>query len=135
MAWIDYFKKVNEQLAMLLAGTTEAGGAIPARVVADGGGSLTVDLAAVTAVVAGQKTVTTAGSHVALGSSTTLKSGVRVKALHGNTGWIYVGPDGVTSTTGCVLDAGEEVFVEVNDLATVYIDASVNGEGVSFIGG
>ena len=29
MAWIDYYKKVEEQLAMLLAGTTEAGAALP----------------------------------------------------------------------------------------------------------
>jgi hypothetical protein len=135
MAWTDYFKTVSEQLAMLLSGTTEAGVSIPARVVADGGGSLTVDLAPVTAVVHGQKTVTTAGTEVALGASTALKSGVRVKALHGNTGWIYVGGNPVTSSTGYVLDAGEEVFVEVSNLATVYIDASVNGEGVSFIGG
>ncbi len=29
MAWIDYYKQVEEQLAMLLAGTTEGGAAIP----------------------------------------------------------------------------------------------------------
>ena len=29
MAWIDYYKQVEEQLAMLLSGTTEAGVAIP----------------------------------------------------------------------------------------------------------
>jgi len=31
VAWIDYFKTMSEQLAMLLAGTTEAGVAIPSR--------------------------------------------------------------------------------------------------------
>jgi hypothetical protein len=126
MAWKDYYKKVGEQLAMLLAGTTEAGVALPARL---------VSLAPVTAIVHGQKTVTTAGTHVALGTTAALKTGVRVKALHANTGWIYVGDDGVAAATGFVLDAGEEVFVEIDDLATVFIDSSVNGEGVSFVGG
>lgn len=85
-------------------------------------------------VVYGQKTVTTAGTEVALGASTRLKSGVSIKAMHANTGWIYVGANPVTSATGYVLSAGEEVFVEVGNLSQIYIDASVNGEGVSYIG-
>jgi hypothetical protein len=111
---------------MLLGGTTEAGAALP---------GVPVALSAITVIVHGQKTVTTAGTEVVLGSSTALKSGVRIKALHANTGWIYVGANPVTLSTGFVLDAGEEVFVEVSNLATVYIDSSVNGEGVSYIGG
>jgi len=82
----------------------------------------------------GQKAVTTAGTEVALASSQAILSGVTIKALHANTGWIYVGTNPVTSTTGFVLDAGEQVFIEVANLATVYIDSSVNGEGVSYIG-
>lgn len=99
---------------------------------------LKVGVGAVTlpsALVHGQKTVTTAGTEVALGASTALTSGVRVKALHANTGYVYVGANPVTSTTGFVLDAGEEVFVETDNLADVYIDVSVNGEGASYIGG
>jgi hypothetical protein len=87
-----------------------------------------------TTLVHGQTVVTTAGTHVALGSTTALRAGVRIKALHANTGWIYVGDDGVAAATGFVLDSGEECFVEVADLATVFIDSSVNGEGVSYIG-
>ena len=86
------------------------------------------------ALVHGQTTVATAGAEQALGTSTVLYSGVCVKALHANTGWIYVGANPVTSTTGFVLDAGEERFLEVANLATVFIDVSVNGEGVSYIG-
>jgi hypothetical protein len=71
---------------------------------------------------------------VALGASTALTAGVRIKALHGNTGNIYVGANPVTSSTGFVLDAGDEVYVEVSNLATVYIDSDVDGEGVSYIG-
>jgi len=91
-------------------------------------------LAVPTAIVHGQKTVATAGTEEALGGSTTLYSGVRIKALHANTGWVYVGANPVTSATGFVLDAGEECFLEVANLATVYVDVSVNGEGVSYIG-
>ena len=81
----------------------------------------------------GQKAVTTAGTEVALAASQAILSGVRIKALAANTGDIYVGANPVTSSTGFVLDAGEEVFVEVANLATVYIDSSVNLEGVSYI--
>lgn len=81
----------------------------------------------------GQKTVTTAGTEVVLAASQALLSGVAIKALHGNTGMIYVGGNPVTSSTGFVLDAGESIFIEINNLASVYIDSSVNGEGVSFV--
>lgn len=82
----------------------------------------------------GQKTVTTAGTELVLASTQVLLSGVTVKALHGNTGWIYVGKSGVSSADGFVLDAGESVFIETDNLADVFIDSSVNGEGVSYIG-
>jgi hypothetical protein len=85
-------------------------------------------------VYAGQKTVTTAGTEVSLASSQTLTQGVWIKALHANTGFIYVGLNGVTSTTGFVLDNGEAVFVPIANISTVFIDSSVNGEGVSYIG-
>lgn len=85
-------------------------------------------------IVHGQKAVTTAGTGVALGSSATLTKGVTIKALHANTGWIYVGLNPVTSSTGFVLYAGESVFVQVDNLSTIYIDSSVDGEGVSYIG-
>lgn len=93
----------------------------------------TLDIAT---VIAGQKTVTTAGTQVALGTSTVLPSGLlRIKALHANTGMIYVGSSTVDSSTGFVLDAGEEIVVPINNLASVYIDSSENGEGVSYIAG
>lgn len=81
----------------------------------------------------GQTNVTTAGTEVALASAQPLVSGVTVKAKHANTGWIYVGRNPVTSSTGFVLDAGEQVFIETDDLSNVFIDSSVNGEGVSYI--
>ena len=99
-----------------------------AEVLAIGG----VDLP--TAIVHGQNTVAAAGTAEALGPATALLSGVRIKALAGNAGDIYVGDADVDANNGFVLDAGEEVFVEVANLATVYIDASDNDDGVSYIG-
>ena len=81
----------------------------------------------------GQKTVTTAGTRVVLSTSQTLTSGVTIKAMSTNTGIIFVGNSSVTSSNGFRLSASAEVFIEIDNLATIYIDSSVNGEGVSYI--
>jgi hypothetical protein len=81
----------------------------------------------------GQTTVTTAGTEVTLAASQALTQGVWVKAKLANTGNIYVGKNPVTSTTGFELDAGESVFIPVADITTVFVDSSVNGEGVSYM--
>jgi hypothetical protein len=79
--------------------------------------------------------VATAGTQVTLASSQAILSGVTVKALAANTGIIYVGASAVSSSDGFNLAAGEQVFIEVANLTTVWIDASVTGtEGVSWIG-
>lgn len=93
-----------------------------------------VSVAPASALLHGQKIVTTAGTEVALAASGALTAGVRVKALHDNTGMVYVGANPVTSSTGFELAAGEEVFLEVSSLASVYVDAAEDGEGVSYIG-
>ena len=87
-----------------------------------------------TAVVAGQTAVTTAGTAVALGASTTLLFGVTIKGLSTNTDLIYVGTSAVDSSSGFELSAGETLFIGVADLASIYIDAAVNGEAVSYAG-
>ncbi len=95
-----------------------------------------VDVATValpTAIYHGQTTVTTAGTEVALAASQAILSGVTIKALASNTGIMYIGANPVTSSTGFALAAGEQIFIEISNLATVYVDASVNGEKVSYI--
>lgn len=87
-----------------------------------------------TTLIHGVKTVTTAGTEVALTTTKMLKSGVTIKALGANTGIIYVGLNPVTSSTGFPLLAGESIFIEIHNPTLIYIDASVNGEGVSYIG-
>ena len=86
--------------------------------------------------ISGQKTVTTAGTAVVLGSLS-IGCSILVKALETNTGIVALGNDGaddVTVSNGYRLAAGEVcVFDNVNSLAAIYLDSAVNGEGVSWI--
>ena len=80
----------------------------------------------------GQKNVTTAGTRVALASSQAVVS-VSIKAKITNTGYIYVGNATVSSSNGFLLMAGESISLDISDLATVYLDSSVNGEGIYYL--
>lgn len=77
-----------------------------------------------------QKTVSTAGIAEQLASSSVIKS-IAIKALSTNTGIIYVGGSGVDSTNGYELEAGEGLTLLIDDPSIIFIDSSVNGEGVS----
>jgi len=85
-------------------------------------------------VINGKTTVTTITASVALGATETVVSGLNIKAEANNTGIIYVGDSGVSSSNGYELAAGETVFLEIDDVATVYIIASVATEGVTYVG-
>lgn len=86
----------------------------------------------------GHKEVTTAGTAVALASSTSCKR-VTIQAYRANTGFIIVGGTGVNGSssigtgTGASLAAGESISFDINNLATIFIDSTVNGEGVRYI--
>ena len=84
----------------------------------------------------GVTTVTTAGTDVVLASSTAAKV-VIIQAQTDNTSIIAVGATGVDATvatgTGIVLYPGETITLPVDDLADVYIDSLVSGEGVRYI--
>ena len=88
------------------------------------------------AAISGQKTVTTAGTAVALGTAQMINGPLMVKALDTNTGVVAVGSDGagdVTVSNGLRLLKGESiVFDFVGDIATLWLDSAVNGEGVSW---
>lgn len=81
----------------------------------------------------GQKIVTTAGIEVQLGDQRIIGP-LMVKALATNTGTIYIGNAGdgtVSSTTGYELAKGETItFFWVGDIGSIWIDSSVNGDGV-----
>ena len=79
------------------------------------------------------KTVTTAGTRVQLHAGTPCKE-VLVTALFSNTGFIYVGTVAVSSAAyGKRLRPEESVRMSVSDFNLVYIDSSVNGEGVAVL--
>jgi hypothetical protein len=86
--------------------------------------------------LSGQTTVATAGTAVALGSAN-IGAPLMVKALETNTGIVAIGNDGagdVTVSNGLRLEAGDVVVFEyVGTLASLMLDAGVNGEGVSWI--
>jgi len=83
----------------------------------------------------GVKTVTTAGTDVVLADTTPAKW-VIVQAQTDNTGIVAVGALGVDATvatgTGVALAAGESVTLLCNNLADIFIDATVSGDGVRF---
>lgn len=86
--------------------------------------------------LSGQTTVTTAGTAVALGSQSVVGS-LTVKALAANTGLVFIGNDGagdVSSANGFQLAAAEQITFEyTGELASLMLDAAVNGEGVCWI--
>ena len=81
----------------------------------------------------GIETVDAAGTAQVLASSTKCKR-VSIKAELDNTGNIFVGGSDVDKTTknGIILDAGEAWIFYVDNLADIWIDASVTGDGVHY---
>lgn len=80
----------------------------------------------------GVKTVPTAGTAVQLASSNSIKT-ITIRALSTNTGLIYVGTSLVSSSNGFELSPQETVSLDIANISTIWIDASVNGNGVSYI--
>ena len=85
-------------------------------------------------LISGRKTVTTAGTAVRLSSEAA--ESVAVTALSTNTGTICVGgPEVVASAgtrAGTPLAANQTATFDTDDVADIWIDATVNGEGVSY---
>ena len=85
--------------------------------------------------ISGQKTVTTGGTAEKLGSQI-INGPLMIKALIANTNNIYVGnvSGDVADTNGLELAAGDAVVFDfVGNLASIWIDADTNGEGVSWL--
>ena len=86
--------------------------------------------------ISGQKAVTTAGTAVVLGSQV-INGPLQVKALEANTNPVAIGNDGagdVTLSNGIQLAAGDVVVFDfIGNLASVWIDATTNGEGVAWL--
>ena len=85
--------------------------------------------------LAGEKTVTAAGTAEALVAAIQRAKAVTIIAKVGNTGQIYVGGSDVASTTNDGLAAGESISIEAftwMDLADIYLDADPNGEDADY---
>ena len=86
-------------------------------------------------LLSSEKTVTTAGTAVALATSGHV-SWLLVLAKPGNTGQVYLGGSDVASTTNDGLPPGASIVLPFEPLAAklsdIYIDSDVNGEGVDF---
>lgn len=85
----------------------------------------------------GIKKVTTAGTRLALASSSTLARRVIIQACPENTDGVVVGASTVVASfatrRGFLLQPGQSVTLNVKDLADIYVDSIVSGEGVSFV--
>lgn len=89
----------------------------------------------ITGIGHGVKVVTTAGTDLALAASTACKK-VDIQAQTDNTSIIAVGGSGVDATvatgTGIVLNPGDVYSLEIDNLADIFIDSLVSGEGVRY---
>ena len=85
----------------------------------------------------GRKVVTTAGTRVALASSTACKE-VVITAELDNTGVVAVGAAAtvvaaLATRTGVPLNAGDSIVLQIDNLADVGLDSMVSGDGVTFV--
>lgn len=88
-------------------------------------------------ILDGRQTVTTGGTAVQLTTDDVPCEAVMVTALEGNTDKVVVGTSTVVaalaSRRGKPLDADESVTVPCKNANQIYLDAVVDGEGVSFL--
>lgn len=85
----------------------------------------------------GLKLVTTAGTRETLVASSTPARSVTITAKGSNTGDVVVGGSTVVALDnatrrGTPLAAGDTMTMDIDDLQKIYIDTTVNGEGVTF---
>jgi hypothetical protein len=115
--------------------STDLTGAL--RTSGGGGGAGSADHAT-TGTADGRITVTTAGTRVPLAASTPAKWVIASAELD-NTGVVVIGGATVVAALatrrGVPLAAGESIMLPIDNLADVFIDATVSTEGVTFVYG
>ena len=94
----------------------------------------TTSMANKTVIKHGQKTVAVAGTREQMPAQA-IPDGysVLIRALNGNGGLIYVGDVTVDSSNGQELAKDAVLTLKIDNLNRLYLDSSVNGEGVSWI--
>jgi len=86
----------------------------------------------------GRKTVAVAGTREQLSSTATSSViAVAIQAETDNTGVVVVGGSTVVATQatrrGIALEAGDLITLNVNQVADVWLDVTVSGDGVNFV--
>ena len=85
----------------------------------------------------GSITVATPGTAVAVATSGNAITAVSFRARADNTGAVYVGDSGVSSSNGYRLEPGDELnlsFKETIDLRRFFVDADTANDAVDFAG-
>ena len=85
----------------------------------------------------GSITVATPGTAVAVATSGNAITAVSFRARADNTGTVYVGDSGVSSSNGYRLEPGDELnlsFKETIDLRRFFVDADTANDAVDFAG-
>ena len=84
----------------------------------------------------GTTNVSSAGTRVQLSNTTNRVRWIKVKALAGNSGMIYLGVSDVTASNGYELSASNEIEISFTDqggtvpFSTFYVDAATNNDKV-----
>jgi hypothetical protein len=89
------------------------------------------------------KTVTTAGTRVALSTTQVWARGLQISAPAANAGVVYIGDITVAASNGLSLAAGSSVslaalFKDIDNmialnLASIYVDSATNGDKVTLV--
>ena len=91
-----------------------------------------VQLTGSNAVNAAVQNVTTTGTRVQLPNIACRE--ITLIAKRANTGYIYIGGNDVSSAVyGAELEAKDSITIRVENANLLYIDASVSGEGISYV--
>ncbi len=84
-------------------------------------------------LVAGEKTISAAGTAEALEATSRRVRGLVIVAKSGNTNPIFLGGDDVGSSTNGGLTAGQSIVLEgLVDTGEIWLDVTTNDEGVDF---
>ncbi|MDD4985113.1 MAG: hypothetical protein PHQ43_04895 [Dehalococcoidales bacterium] len=129
----------GDKFATQIAGESTSGG--PKRLAVDDDGKVITSSESqighnISAIADNRKVVAAAGTAEALAASTPCKY-VVIVAEDDNSGVVVVGGSTVVAASatrrGVPLNAGERIGFPIDDLGKVYIDSTVNGDGVTFM--
>jgi hypothetical protein len=91
----------------------------------------TLGISRPTTFISGRSTITTGVTGIYPAGYTTI-SGINIKASSSNTDIIYINSDGVAAL-GYELDPGQNIFLDVQNLNTIYLRAKTSSQIVSYM--